>query len=61
MYLIVRDSDGQVQQVFGYVPIRSIQEYANKEYPDTSSKWEMSIPFDYTGDIKYLPENRESV
>ena len=59
MYLVVKNDDGTVEQVYGYVSISNIVKYAKDKYPDANVKWAMSIPFDYSGDIKYLPEDKE--
>ena len=59
MYLIARDKDNNVDKVYGYVSITNIANYAKGKDPEDTFKWEMGIPFDYTGEIIYLPERND--
>ena len=56
MYLVLRNNEGQVQMVYGYIPVAQLKQYVEDKYPQYDTKFEMEFPSDYTGEVRYLPE-----
>lgn len=56
MYLVVRDEHNNIKQVYGYISVSNVSKYTKDKFPNDNLRWELSIPFEYTGEVIYLPE-----
>ena len=51
MVLVLKDSNGEITNVYGYITLRDIEKYVRDKYPDKTYKWELNIPSEFTGDV----------
>ena len=56
MVLVVKDQNGTITNVYGYIRVLDIEKYVRQKYPNQDMKWEGNIPKEYTGEVTYLPE-----
>ena len=60
MYLVIRNGEGNVDKVYGYMSISDIYNYAvTHKQADENLRWDANFPQDYTGDVIYLPVEDE--